>query len=125
MAYGENMAIAIHSENVDMTLSLPDPISTYFEISNGKELGRITQIFAHDAEVSDEGRTHRGHDAIESWQAEAQRKFTYTVEPVSVSRDDSRLVITATVAGDFPGSPVQLEHVFSLDGNLIQSLKIS
>ncbi|WP_418648302.1 nuclear transport factor 2 family protein [Thauera butanivorans] len=107
-----------------MTLSLPDPVSTYFEVSNGSDIARLTRCFAPDAVVVDEGRTYRGHDAIQSWQREAQKKFQYTVEPVSISRDGYRLTVTAQVAGNFPGSPARLDHVFVLAGDRIASLEI-
>jgi hypothetical protein len=104
--------------------SLPDSISIYFEISNGLDTSRITRCFAHEAVVVDEGRTHRGHGAIQSWQCEARKKFEYTVQPVSVSRDGDQLIVTARVLGNFPGSPAQLDHVFVLAGDKIQSLEI-
>lgn len=107
-----------------MTLSLPDSISTYFEISNGSDIAQIARCFALDAFVVDEGRTYQGHDAIQSWQREAQKKFEYTVEPVGVSRDGDRLKVTANVVGNFPGSPARLDHVFGLAGDKIKSLEI-
>ncbi|GAA5235074.1 nuclear transport factor 2 family protein [Verticiella sediminum] len=107
-----------------MSLPLPAPISTYFEISNGADIARIVRCFTQDALVVDESRTYRGHDAIQSWQREAQRKFEYTVEPVSVSKKGDLLTVTASVVGNFPGSPVQLDHVFALSGDKISSLEI-
>jgi hypothetical protein len=107
-----------------MNLSLPNSISTYFEVSNGSDVVHLTRCFTHDAVVSDESRTYRGHDAIQSWKREARKKFEYTVEPVSLSRDGDRLTITANVVGNFPGSPVQLDHVFDLAGDKIKSLEI-
>ncbi|KAG8153165.1 nuclear transport factor 2 family protein [Burkholderia catarinensis] len=107
-----------------MSLSLPDPVSAYFKISNGEDITHIARVFAQDALVVDEGRTYQGHDAIESWRRETRKKFEYTVEPVGVSREGGRLTVTANVVGDFPGSPVQLDHVFSLEGDRIKSLEI-
>lgn len=107
-----------------MFLSLPDPILTYFEISNGSDIAQLAHCFTPDAVVVDEGQTYQGHDAIQSWQREAQKKFEYTVEPVSVSRDGDRLKVTANVVGNFPGSPAQLEHIFGLTGEKITSLEI-
>jgi len=107
-----------------MPLSLPDPVSAYFDISHGSDIAQIARCFTQDAVVVDEGQTYRGHEAIESWQREAQKKFNYTVEPVSASRDGERLTVTASVVGNFPGSPVQLDHVFDLAGGRIKSLEI-
>ena len=77
-----------------------------------------------DAVVVDERQTYRGHDAIQSWRREAREKFEYTVEPVNVSRQGDRITVMANVVGNFPGSPVQLDHVFELAGDKIQSLEI-
>ena len=37
---------------------------------------------------------------------------------------DGATVVIARVAGDFPGSPVELQHAFRLDGGQIVSLEI-
>ncbi|OZI27501.1 MULTISPECIES: nuclear transport factor 2 family protein [Bordetella] len=108
-----------------MTLTLPEPVSVYLKIANGVDIEDVVHVFAPDAVVFDEGRTHRGHDAIKSWQREAQKKFTYTVTPVSVAPVGDRLKVVTRVEGDFPGSPVQLDHVFGLVEGKITSLEIS
>lgn len=107
-----------------MTLSLPDPITVYFEISNGSGSARLAQCFTEDAVVTDENCTHRGLDAIQAWKHEARSKFDYSVEPVSVARDSDRITVTANLVGNFPGSPVLLDHKFELAGDKIKSLQI-
>lgn len=107
-----------------MNLSLPAPVSAFFEISNGSNIAEITRCFALNAVVVDEGQTYRGHGAIQSWQRDVQQKFEFTVEPVSVSQDGERLRVAANVVGNFPGSPAQLDHVFGLVGDQIVSLEI-
>ena len=39
-------------------------------------------------------------------------------------REDGKTVVTNRVAGNFPGSPVNLEFVFGVEGNKIASLEI-
>ena len=107
-----------------MTLQLPDAIALYFTVSNGADAADLAQCFADDAVVLDEGQTHQGHEAIVTWMRRTRSKFHYTVEPQKVSQEGGRVRVAATVAGDFPGSPVQLEHVFGLQGSRIQSLEI-
>lgn len=107
-----------------MTLTLPPHVSTYFEIANGSDLSQVAQCFTPDAVVVDEGKTYRGHEAIEAWQREAQKTFDYTVEPVNASQEGDRLKVMADIVGNFPGSPARLEHVFDLAGDKIRSLKI-
>ncbi|CAO1666395.1 SnoaL-like domain-containing protein [Halomonas sp. NYA30] len=118
-----------------MSLSLPDAISTYFHISNGADVSHIAECFTQDACVFDEGETHRGHTAIQAWMRATREKVEYSVEPVSVSQQGNTMVVsvsqqgntmvvTATVTGNFPGSPVQLDHAFQLAESQIQSLEI-
>ncbi|RQR64664.1 nuclear transport factor 2 family protein [Burkholderia sp. Bp9002] len=107
-----------------MILSLPDSIRTYFDFSNGSDTAHAAQCFTPDAVVVDEGQTYRGHDAIESWNRESRKKYAFTVEPVAASGSGERLTISARVVGNFPGSPVQLDHVFDLAGDRISALEI-
>jgi hypothetical protein len=37
---------------------------------------------------------------------------------------ESRTIVTGKVSGNFPNSPVTLEHIFRLDGDKIASLEI-
>ncbi len=107
-----------------MSLSLPDAITTYFSISNGADDTHIADCFTQDACVFDEGETHRGRTAIQAWLRATRAKIAYRVEPVSVSHQGNTMVVTATVTGNFPGSPVQLDHTFQLADKQIQSLEI-
>ncbi|THF62181.1 nuclear transport factor 2 family protein [Pseudothauera rhizosphaerae] len=107
-----------------MAIPLPESIATYFEVGNGADDTRLAGCFAQDAVVLDEGRTHRGHEAIRSWLRAARRKYEYSVEPLEVSQRGECVTVAARVTGNFPGSPVQLQHVFQLAGDRIQSLEI-
>ena len=107
-----------------MTLQLPDAIALYFTVSNGADAADLAQAFADDAVVLDQGQTHQGHEAIVAWMRRTRLKSEYTVEPQRVSEAGGRVTVAATVAGDFPGSPVQLDHVFGLQGSRIKSLEI-
>jgi hypothetical protein len=46
------------------------------------------------------------------------------VTPLSAVDRDGTTIVTGRVAGDFPGSPVTLDHVFRLEGDRIASLEI-
>lgn len=107
-----------------MTPSLPDPIARYFQISNGADAAGLEDCFTDDAQVHDERQTHRGHAAIRSWHQAARSKFAYTVEPRRAVEQGDRHTVTAHVVGDFPGSPVELDHVFELADGRIRSLEI-
>jgi hypothetical protein len=55
---------------------------------------------------------------------EAKAKYQHTVEPLAVSHRDGLTVVTARVAGNFPNSPLDLQHVFAVEGGKIVSLEI-
>lgn len=107
-----------------MSLQLVESIRTYFDISNGVNTLRIADCFSPDAVVFDEGSKHRGHADIHSWQQATRKTFEYNVEPISASRQGEQITVIARVTGNFPGSPVQLNHLFQLDDGKIQSLEI-
>jgi hypothetical protein len=113
-----------HRTNARTDLALPGPVSRYFETGHGADIAHIARCFAPDATVVDEGQTYQGHAAILAWQRVAQKKYAYTSEPVGAACVDDRLSVTTCVVGNFPGSPVLLDHVFALAGDKFRSLEI-
>ncbi len=107
-----------------MGLELPDPIVTYFDISNGVGTTALARCFDTDAVVSDEHQTHKGLEAIQRWLDEAKRKYRYAAEPIDALAQGSAIVVRARVSGNFPGSPTELDHTFHLVDNRIASLEI-
>ncbi len=107
-----------------MTTLLFPSIATYFEVSNGGDPARLAGCFTEDAFVRDERHTHQGHSAIQSWIAGTRAAFDYSVTPMKVTQDGARVTVVAKVAGNFPGSPVMLDHLFLMSGDDIHSLEI-
>lgn len=108
-----------------MNLQLPDAVQTYFDISNGGDASHLAACFCADATVTDENRTHQGIEAIAAWQQETHQAFTYSVEPLAAKQKDGTLTVTARLVGNFPGSPVLLNHLFLLQDGQIRSLEIA
>jgi len=66
-----------------------------------------------------------GTVAIERWNAVARAKYHHTVTPIrSTVRDGATIVVVGRVAGGFPNSPIELDHIFRLEGDRISSLDI-
>jgi hypothetical protein len=107
-----------------MSFPLPKPIAAYFAAEKAGDAVAIARCFASDGVVRDEGGTFRGTAAIERWNAAAHAKYHHTVEPLSASERDGAIVVLGRVAGQFPGSPLDLQHLFRLDGETIASLEI-
>jgi hypothetical protein len=108
-----------------MNLQLPDAVATYFATCNDGNVSRIPGCFCTDATVRDENRTHEGVEAIQSWQRCVRQAFTYCIEPVSAVSKNGQLTVRTRVTGNFPGSPVMLNHLFTLNNSRIRSLEIA
>ena len=107
-----------------MSLSLPAPVAAYLAAEKAKDADGIASCFAADGRVRDEGREHRGRDAIRAWKREADEKYRYVVEPLGASQDGPAVTLRARVAGEFPGSPVELDFRFTLADGGIASLEV-
>ena len=105
-------------------LVLPDPIAAYFA-ADKQSTEDIARCFTAQAVVKDEGHTHSGLEAIQAWKAAASAQYTYTSEPFALDQKAGRYVVTSRVAGNFPGSPVDLRFRFGLQRGLIASLEIT
>jgi SnoaL-like domain len=106
-----------------MTFDLPGPVAAYFAAD--KEDGEaVARCFTEAAVVKDEGRTHRGREAIRQWKEEVSTRYQYTSEPFACEQRDRAVVVTSRLTGNFPGSPVNLRFFFVLDGDKIASLEI-
>ncbi|SOT93082.1 hypothetical protein CFBP6773_00036 [Xanthomonas arboricola pv. fragariae] len=107
-----------------MSLALPAAIACFFTASNAGDAAVLLPHLADDAVVHDEHRQHRGAAAIAAWLAQAQATTPYRAVPVGVHTQGAQVSVTAQVSGDFPQSPLQLEHVFQLVGGKIAALRI-
>ena len=101
----------------------PKPITDYFA-ADKKDGNAVSQCFTDNATVKDEGLTYRGRAAIKKWKADSSAKYQYTSEPVACERRDGKIIVTSHLAGNFPGSPVNLRYFFGLEGKKIASLEI-
>jgi SnoaL-like domain len=106
------------------TLNLPEPIAAYFS-ADRQNPDALARCFTAQATVKDEGRTHTGLDAIRAWKASASTQYAYTTEPFALDQDNGHHIVSSRVAGNFPGSPVNLRYRFRLERGLIASLDIT
>ena len=107
-----------------MSVRLPRPIALYVKAENAGDVALLSECFEPDAVVRDERRTYEGLAAIQEWKAETKRKYQHTVEPLTLERKGDTIVVTNRLTGSFPGSPIEVRFVFSLEGDKIASLEI-
>jgi hypothetical protein len=107
-----------------MTFAVPEPVAAYLAAEPAKNADAISHCFAQDGAVRDEGREYRGRDTIRQWKASADAKYQYLLEMVDVRTLGDVVTVVARLTGEFPGSPVELDHIFKLSGDKIASLEI-
>ena len=104
-------------------IDLPAPVAAYFAAdTTGAEA--VAECFTDGAVVIDERQEYRGRTAIARWKVEASTKFRYTVERLGVHVSGDQTTVTGRVTGDFPGSPIDLQYRFTLEGDKIARLEI-
>ena len=102
----------------------PAPVAAYFA-ADTTGANAVAQCFTDGAVVIDEQQEYRGRTAIARWKAEASAKFRYTVEQLGAHVSEDQTTVTGRVTGDFPGSPVDLQYRFTLEGDKIARLEIA
>jgi hypothetical protein len=107
-----------------MPVDLPTPIAIYIDAENRGDTEALAKCFAEDAVVRDQGETIEGLAAIKRWKAETKKKYEHTIEPLASAQKDGKTIVTNRLTGNFPGSPIELEFVFELDGDKIALLEI-
>ena len=107
------------------TATLPIPVAKYIVGVNAQDINAVTACFSENAVVRDEGQNRQGIAGIGEWAQEVSRRYRPTVDVMDVAETDGKTIITGRVSGDFPGSPIELRYVFTLEGGKIARLEIS
>jgi SnoaL-like domain len=107
-----------------MSIQLPPPIALYVQLENVGDTATLSECFAPNAIVRDEGHTYEGLVAIKAWKAGTKKQYHHTVTPLGIAQQHGKTVLTATLTGDFPGSPVTVNFDFVLEAGKILSLEI-
>ena len=107
-----------------MLYDLPPIVAHFVEASNARDLDRFIACFAADAVVEDEMQTHTGVDEVREWKRQTENRYRYTIDPVDLVERDGQTILTATLTGDFPGSPVDLIYEFTIADGAISALSI-
>jgi hypothetical protein len=104
---------------------LVGPVANYIAAANAQDIEAVTAGFSEGAVVRDEGQNRQGIAAIRQWAVEVSTKYRPTVEVLEVAHTDDGTILTGRVSGDFPGSPIELRYVFTVNGEKIERLEIA
>ncbi|MFG3019877.1 nuclear transport factor 2 family protein [Streptomyces sp. NPDC048254] len=111
-------------QNIDPD-ALPEVITRYLDAHRVRDTATARSAFHPGASVTDDGKTHRGSPAIETWLTRAAGEYTYTTELTGVQKvGTDHYVATHHLEGDFPGGMVDLHYRFTLSDGLIENLVI-
>lgn len=102
---------------------LPKVLTDLVKAQNDFDSVAYANCFAATATVADEGHTHTGKHEIERWIAKANKEYQATMAPLAY--DEPNEMLTAEIAGSFPGSPIVLQYHFQITEGLVNSLKIT
>lgn len=105
-------------------VELPEPIAAYFTGTNNHDTDTMLVPFDEAAIVKDEGRERRGLAEIQKWIEETTRKYSHTIAVTDIGQTTGKTVVTGLVSGNFPGSPVELRHIFTVADDKISRLEI-
>lgn len=104
---------------------LPGAVVAYLDARDAQRYDEAAAVFAADAVVLDEGRTHEGRAAIAEWIAQSSTEWSYTSTRLGQQLVDERHVnVLVRIDGNFPGGTATLRYRFELDGGLVRHLAI-
>jgi ketosteroid isomerase-like protein len=102
-------------------MDMPDIVNMYFDADNRNDTDALSEAFAAEAVVEDEGARHQGVVAILKWWVAAKQAAQYVAEPLECTVDGDKALVRAKVSGQFPGSPVTLTYSFTIkDGKVVR-----
>ena len=105
-------------------IELPPAVAAYFT-ADTVDAEAVAQCFTDDAVVIDERLEYHGRAAIARWKAAASAKYRYSVERIGAHSAGHQTTVTGRVTGSFPGSPIDLQYHFTLEGDKIARLEIA
>jgi hypothetical protein len=108
-----------------MPEDLATAIKDYFAGKNSGDFAGAVSGFSRSAVVKDEGQSHRGPAAIRAWMEETTAKYNDKAKVRSVASQGDKVEVLTQVSGTFPGSPIMLRFMFTLDGDQISLLEIA
>jgi hypothetical protein len=111
-------------EENNVALNMPEPVAEYLAAEEKKDADALSRCFTEDGTVHDEGQDYHGRDLIRRWKQAADAKYRYVLQTVYVQTFENLVIVRARLTGKFPGSPVELDHIFKLSNDKIVSLEI-
>ncbi|KGK86879.1 hypothetical protein DP73_15490 [Desulfosporosinus sp. HMP52] len=106
------------------SIPLPQPIAAFYHASDVYDNALLAGCFAADAVLVDEGKEYHGPEAVSGHILEANRDAKVMTEIADCVEKNGDTIVTATLFGNFEGSPIPLDFLFNLENGKIKALNI-
>lgn len=118
-----------HGTNTDApanskAIPLPQPVAAYFHASAVYDDNLLVACFAEDAMLADEGEEYHGPEAVSGHILEANRDAKVMTYITNCVEKNGETIVTATISGNFEGSPIPLDFHFTHNNEKIKTLNI-
>jgi hypothetical protein len=105
-------------------MKLPKVIVDLIMAQDKYDSKAFSDEFAEDAIVQDEGKTYHGKTEIRQWNEMTNAKYKTKYEPLEITSEGNRIMLTARVFGTFDGSPAIIKYHFETADGKIKALQI-
>ncbi len=96
---------------------MPSPIAGFYHASDVSDSILLAGCFTDDSVLYDEGNEYHGSAAISEHILEANKDAKVSMEITNCTNQNGVIVVTATLTGEFEGSPLPLDFHFTLEIN--------
>src|SRR4026208_472392 len=105
-------------------MKLPKVIADLMAAQDKYDSKAFAENFSDNAIVRDEGKSYHGKTEIRQWNEMTNAKYKTKYEPLEVTTEGDKIILTAKISGTFPGSPAMIKYHFETKNNKIISLHI-
>jgi hypothetical protein len=107
-----------------MPADLPTPIATYIGAANRGETEALGNALPRARSCGMKAKRSKAWPRSRNGWLETRQKYQHTIEPLASTQKDGKTIVTNRLTGNFPGSPIELEFVFTLERGKIAALEI-
>jgi len=105
-------------------MTLPKVLADLIAAQDKYDSKAFAENFSDEAIVHDEGKTYHGKTEIRQWNEMTNAKYRTKYEPLEVTTEGDKIILTAKISGTFPGSPAIIKYHFETHNGKITSLHI-
>ena len=110
---------------MNKNLQLPEVIKNFYHAVDNYDDTLLSGCFDENSLLYDENKEFHGPAEISEHIIKANKDVNAVIEVTNYKDEGGIIVVTATLSGEFDGSPVSLDFHFTLGGEKIKFLNIT